>query len=60
MNVQVELWSDDGGKLYETLALCNSLVWANLVYDAAIMGPANGVYMLRNRSRVVRRSDRKE
>jgi len=53
-NFNVEEW-DAKGDRYETLAICRSLVLARAAFSAAITEKPAARFMIRSRTRVVRR-----
>jgi hypothetical protein len=53
-NFNVEEW-DDKGLHYETLAICRSLATAHAVFAAAVAEKPAGRFMIRQRTRVVKR-----
>jgi hypothetical protein len=53
-NFNVEEW-DAKGQTYETLAICRALGLARAAFGAAIAGKPAGRFMIRNRTRVVKR-----
>jgi hypothetical protein len=53
-NFNVEEW-DAKGLHYETLAICRSLATACAAFDAAIAQKPAGMFMIRQRIRVVKR-----
>ena len=50
----VEEW-DAEGQIYETLAICRSLNMARVVFEAVVEEKPAGHFMIRQRTRVVRR-----
>ena len=53
-NFNVEEW-DAKGDTYETLAICRTLALARAAFDAAIAEKPGGRFMIRQRTRVVKR-----
>jgi hypothetical protein len=53
-NYNVEEW-DAGGQHYETPAICRQLAHARAVFKAAIADKPTGKFMIRSRTRVVKR-----
>jgi len=53
-NFNVEEW-DAKGDTYETLAICRSLALAQAAFTAAIAEKPAGRFMIRQRTRVVKR-----
>jgi hypothetical protein len=52
-NYNVEEWFE--GDRYETLAICRQLAFARAVFKVAIEEKSGGRFMIRNRTRVVKR-----
>ena len=52
-NFNVEEWDDKGH--YVTLAICTRIAFANPVFNAAVAEKPSGRFMIRSRTRVVRR-----
>jgi len=52
-NYNVEEWFE--GDRYETLAICRQLAFARAVFNAAIADKPTGRFMIRGRTRVVKR-----
>jgi len=53
-NFNVEEW-DAAGLLYETLAICRQLAHARAVFKEAVAEKPSGCFMIRSRTRVVKR-----
>jgi hypothetical protein len=53
-NFNVEEW-DAKGQTYETLAICRTLALARAVFEVAIKEKPAGRFMIRSRTRVVKR-----
>jgi hypothetical protein len=52
-NYNVEEWFE--GDRYETLAICRQIAFARAVFKVAIEEKSGGRFMIRNRTRVVKR-----
>jgi len=52
-NYNVEEWSE--GDRYETLAICRNLALARAAFEEAIAEKPTGRFMIRSRTRVVKR-----
>ncbi len=53
-NFNVEEW-DERGKHYSTLAICRTLAYARAAFKEAIAEKPAGRFMIRSRTRVVKR-----
>jgi len=53
INFNVEEWFE--GDRYETLATCRSLALARAAFEVAVEEKPTGMFMIRNRTRVVKR-----
>ena len=52
-NYDVEEWFE--GDCHETLAICRQLAYARAVFKAAVADKPSGRFMIRSRTRVVKR-----
>ncbi len=57
LRFKVERWSLDGGKLYDTLALCSTVEFAEAVYEAAIKRQPLELHTISQGARLLRRSN---
>jgi hypothetical protein len=53
-NYNVEEW-DERGEHYTTLAICRQLAYARAVFKISVEEKATGKFMIRSRTRVVKR-----
>ena len=56
LRFKVERWSADGGKIYDTLALCSTVELAEAVLDAAMQKNATELVTISQGARLIRRS----
>lgn len=54
-NFNVEEWTEGGKDIERTIAICSTVWAANAVFNAAIREKPAGWYMIRNRTRAMRR-----
>lgn len=60
LRFKVERWSADGGKLYETLALCGAIEFAEAVFKVAIEAYPDELCKISHGERMIRRSVKAE